>query len=111
MSTNREATVDRVVIGDGDEIHPGRFRIGIKFFRIGIAVGKIEPAKEPILRAIAKLRMQMEIATAHARQPVERFARQPRLIGHRLRGPATLARSFARSVARSPGAKYRADAG
>ena len=36
-----EATVDRVVIGDGDEIHPARL-IAMQLPRIGIAIGKVK---------------------------------------------------------------------
>ena len=62
----REAALDRVVIGDGDEIHPGLFGAGVKLVRIGVAIGEIEPAKDPILGSIAEFRMQMKVAAAHA---------------------------------------------
>ena len=46
-----ETTVDRVVVGDGDKIHPAFDQLSIQLTRIGIGIGKIEPPKKPFFRA------------------------------------------------------------
>jgi dihydroxyacid dehydratase/phosphogluconate dehydratase len=44
---NFQATIDRIVIGNCDVIHPAFAQLFIQLFWIGIAVGKIEAAKKP----------------------------------------------------------------
>ena len=60
-----EAAIDRVVIGNREEMHPRLLRTSIKLFGSGVAIRKIESTEKPVLRPIAVLRMQMKIATAH----------------------------------------------
>ncbi len=62
---NRETALDGVVVGDGDEVHPGFLGAGVKIGRIGVAIGEIEPAEDPILGSIAEFRMEMKVAAAH----------------------------------------------
>ena len=47
---NFQATIDRIVIGNGDVIHPMFTELFIQLLRIGIAVGKIESAEKPFFR-------------------------------------------------------------
>ena len=68
-----EIPVDRVMIGDRDVIHPALSQEPIELARIGIAVRKIEPPKEPFLRPRAEARMNVEIAKAHARSAQARL--------------------------------------
>lgn len=56
---NLEATVDRIVIGDGDEIHPAFEQLLVQLFWVRITVGKIQTAKEPFFRARAVARVNM----------------------------------------------------
>ena len=42
LGSEREDAVDRVVIGDGDEIHPAAARLGVHLKRIGIALGAMD---------------------------------------------------------------------
>jgi hypothetical protein len=63
----REAAVDRVVVGDRDEIHPAFAQQPVKFLWIGATVRKIEPPKEPFFRPRATAGVNMEIAKAHTR--------------------------------------------
>jgi len=46
-----ETTVDRVVVGDGDKIHPAFDQLSMQLARVGIGIGKIEPPKKPFFRA------------------------------------------------------------
>ena len=48
---DRQATVDRVVIGDCDEIHPALDQLRMQLPGIGIAVGEIEPPEQPLFGA------------------------------------------------------------
>jgi hypothetical protein len=52
--SNLKATLDGVVIGDRDKIHPRRFGAPVQLPGIRVTVWKIEPAKDPILGAIAE---------------------------------------------------------
>ena len=63
---NLETTCNRIVIGDGNEIHPARFQFAMKIARLGVTIGKIETAEEPFFRTLAAPRMNMKIAAAHA---------------------------------------------
>src|ERR1041384_8833435 len=38
-------SIDRVVVGKGDEIHPAFAKQSVQFARVAVTVGKIEPAK------------------------------------------------------------------
>src|SRR4030095_6110316 len=62
---NGQRSFDGVVVGDGNKVHPRRLGAPMQLERIGVAVGKIKPAKEPIFRSITELRMKMKIAAAH----------------------------------------------
>jgi hypothetical protein len=53
MFVDLQTTIDRVVIGDGDEVHPACFEIPTEFVRLGVAVREIKPPKEPFLRSRA----------------------------------------------------------
>ena len=66
---NLETTLDRVVIGDGDVIHAALAQLLIKPARIGVAIGKLQPAKEPFFRARAVARVDVEVALAHELRP------------------------------------------
>ena len=63
-----EAAVDRVVVRDRHEIHPALAKKPIEVPRVSIAIGKIEPPKEPFFRPRATAGMNMEIAKAHTRR-------------------------------------------
>ena len=63
--TDLQATLDRIVVGNGDVIHPRFEQLAMQFLRIGIAVRKIETTEEPFFRARAVARMNMKIALAH----------------------------------------------
>ena len=56
---NFQAAIDRVVIGNGDVIHPTFAQLFIQLLWIGIAVGKIESAKKPFFRARTMARVDM----------------------------------------------------
>ena len=60
-----EATLDAVVVGDGDEIHPARAKQVVEFPGLGIAVGKIEPARDPFRGAVAEAGMDVEVNFRH----------------------------------------------
>lgn len=60
-----QAALDSIVVGNGDVIHSSFEQFFVELFRIGIAVGEIETAKEPFFRARAVARMNMKIAPAH----------------------------------------------
>jgi hypothetical protein len=63
---NRQTTVNAIVIGDGDKIHPALAQLRIKIDRLGAAVRKIEPPEKPVFRTRTKLRVNMKIAPTHA---------------------------------------------
>ena len=54
-----QTALDRVVIGDCDEIHPARAQLLIERNWLGTAVGKIKAPKEPFFRASAELGVNM----------------------------------------------------
>ena len=56
-----EAAVDVVVIGDGDEVHAALAEQGVELARIGVAVGDIEPAKQPLRGAVAVAGVDVEV--------------------------------------------------
>ena len=60
-----QAAVDGIVVGNGDVIHSSLKQFFVQLFRIGIAVGEIETAKEPFFRARTVARMNMKIAPTH----------------------------------------------
>src|SRR5207248_11437674 len=70
--SNRETTVDAVVIGNGDKIHSVLAQLRIKINRFGAAIRKIKAAEKPVFRTRTKLRVNMKIAPAHV---VFRFVR------------------------------------
>src|SRR6516162_2771882 len=55
------ATIDSVVVGKRDKSHPLIFQPLIQLLRIGIAVGKLESAKNPLGRMIAEFGVNMEV--------------------------------------------------
>jgi hypothetical protein len=63
--TDLQATLDRIVVGNGDVVHSAIQQFFIQLLRIGIAVGEIQTTKEPFFRARAVARMDMKIALAH----------------------------------------------
>ena len=67
--TDLQATLDRIVVGNGDIVHSPFEQFFIQLFRVGIAVGEIETTKEPFFRARAVARMNMKIAPAHVYIP------------------------------------------
>src|SRR5437870_5118465 len=58
---NGQTTVDRVVIGDRDEIHPALEQLSMQLPRIGIGIGEIEPPEKPFLGPVAEARVNVEI--------------------------------------------------
>jgi len=44
---NFQATIDRVMIGNGNVIHPTFAQLFVQVLWIGIAIGKIESAEKP----------------------------------------------------------------
>ncbi len=56
---NLEAAVDRIVIGDGDEIHSMLEQLLVQLFWVRITVGKIQAAEEPFFRARAVARVNV----------------------------------------------------
>ena len=56
---NLEAAFDRIVIGDGDVIHPAFKQLLVELFWVRITVGKIQTAEEPFFRAHAVTRVNM----------------------------------------------------
>src|SRR6266480_3574447 len=62
---DRQTTVDRVVIGDGDKVHPALDQLPMKLARVGIGVGKIKPAEKPFFRARAEARVNVKVTFAH----------------------------------------------
>jgi hypothetical protein len=56
---NLQATIDRVMIGDGYVIHPTFAQLFVQLLWIGIAVGKIESAEKPFFRARTMARVDM----------------------------------------------------
>src|SRR6266513_1141574 len=67
--TDFQAALDGIVIGNGDVVHSPFEQFFIQLFRVGIAVGEIETAKEPFFRARTVARMNMKIAPAHSYIP------------------------------------------
>ena len=53
--------VERVVIGERDEIHPAPAQPFVEGARLRIAVGEVESPEEPIGRTVAKTGMQVEV--------------------------------------------------
>ena len=107
-----ETAVDRVVIGDGDEIHPAGAQLRVELPRIRVAVRKIEPAEEPFFRALAEARMNVKIAAAHARLGVRCRGlgsplRDPVAVGGRRSGFRPVDRSSRVSAARFPRCEIR----
>lgn len=78
-----EAAFDGVVIGDGDEIHPALDKLPMQLAWVGIAVWKIEPPKQPLLRARAEAGMNVEVTFAHIylERPLDSLLRDPVLVG------------------------------
>ena len=64
-----QAALDAVVVGNGDVVHSSLQQFSMQLFRVGIAVGEIETAKEPFFRARTVARMNMKIAPAHGYIP------------------------------------------
>ena len=60
-----EVAVDRVVIGDGDEIHPAFAEQPIELARIAVAIREIETPEEPLFRTVAEAGMNVQVAAAH----------------------------------------------
>src|SRR2546421_1056539 len=58
---DRQTTVDRVVVGNGDEIHPALDQLSMELARVGIGVGKIKPAEKPFFRARAEPRVNVKV--------------------------------------------------
>ena len=56
-----EAAVDRVVVGDRDEVHAPRVQRVVERGRRGVAVGQTHAAEEPLGRAIAVAGVDVEI--------------------------------------------------
>jgi len=56
---NFQAAIDRIVIGNGNVIHPTFAQLFIQLLRIGIAVGKIEAAEKPFFRTRTMARVDM----------------------------------------------------
>ena len=63
--SDRQTTVDRVVVGDGDKIHPAFHQLSMELARVGIGVGKIEPAEQPFFRAGAESGVNVKVTFAH----------------------------------------------
>jgi hypothetical protein len=70
-----EISIDRVVIGDRDKIHPAFPQQPVELLRIGATVRKIEAPEEPFLGTRAAAGMNVEIAKAHARNYTPRRVR------------------------------------
>jgi hypothetical protein len=62
---NLQTTVDRVMVGNGNEIHSAFEQLAMQFARIGIGIGKVEPPEKPFLRAGAVTRVNVKITFAH----------------------------------------------
>ena len=60
-----ETTVDRVVVGDSDKIHPALQQLSMQLAGIGIGVGKIKPAEKPFFRARAEAGVNVKVTFAH----------------------------------------------
>jgi hypothetical protein len=56
---NFQAAIDRVVIGNGNVIHLTIAQLFVQLLWIRIAVGKIESAEKPLLRARTMARVDM----------------------------------------------------
>src|SRR6185436_8208686 len=56
---NFKTAVDRVVIGNGNVIHPTFTQLFVQLLWIGIAVRKIESAEKPFFRARTMARVDM----------------------------------------------------
>jgi hypothetical protein len=56
---NFPATIDGVVIGNGNVIHPTFTQLLIQLLWIGIAVGEVESAEKPFFRARTMARVDM----------------------------------------------------
>jgi hypothetical protein len=56
---NFQAAIDRVVIGNGNVVHPTFAQLFVQVLWIGIAIGKIESAEKPLFRARAMSRVDM----------------------------------------------------
>lgn len=56
---NLKTAVDRIVIGDGDEIHPTLEQLLVQLFWVRITIGKIQTAEEPFFRARAVARVNV----------------------------------------------------
>jgi len=60
-----QAALNAIVVGNSDVVHSSLEQFFVELFRIGIAVGEIETAKEPFFRPRTVARMNMKIAPAH----------------------------------------------
>src|SRR5262249_61739913 len=57
---NLQATIDRVVISNGDVIHPAFEQLVVQLLWIRIAVGKIESPEKPLFRPRTMAGMEMK---------------------------------------------------
>ncbi len=62
---NLQTAIDRVVVGDRDEIHPALDKLSMELPRIGVTIRKIEPPKQPFLRPRAETGVNVEVTFAH----------------------------------------------
>ena len=62
---NLQATLNRIVVGNGDVVHSPVQQLFVQLLRVGIAVREIETAKKPFFGARTVARVNMKIAPAH----------------------------------------------
>lgn len=60
-----ETAVDRVVVRDGDEIHPAFHQLSMELARVGIGIRKIKSAEKPLFRARAEAGVNVKVTFAH----------------------------------------------
>ena len=56
-----EAPFDRVLVGEGHEVHSPRFEEIVGLQRVGVARGEIQPPQHPVGRTVAVAGMNMEV--------------------------------------------------
>ena len=68
LTGNLKTPVNRVVIGEGDEVHPGKAELGKQLLGVRDTRRNGEPAKQPLRGAEAVSCVEMEVCAGHGCQ-------------------------------------------
>ena len=65
LTGDLKAPVDRVIVGEGDEIHPGAAELGEEFFRLRNTCRNLQTTEQPLGGAKTVSGVKMEIGAGH----------------------------------------------